>query len=211
VKAAIGARTTRMQFQQRFHAPIAAGEITCSVRIWRAPRVKVGGRYRVGAGAIEVTAIREPAIDDITPALARRSGFAGVVELLKVAKHGAGERVFLVDFRWLGARPPPSPAEVDEAVADERIVRLQRMDDRADAPWTLAVLRWIGRHPGTRAADLAAALDRDKDTLKRDVRKLKALGLTVSLETGYSLSALGSAVVGRAGRGRGRKPAGDGR
>lgn len=200
-----------MQFQQRFHAPIAAGEITCSVRIWRAPRVKVGGRYRVGAGAIEVTAIREPAIDDITPALARRSGFAGVVELLKVAKHGAGERVFLVDFRWLGARPPPSPAEVDEAVADERIVRLQRMDDRADAPWTLAVLRWIDRHPGTRAADLAAALDRDKATLKRDVRKLKALGLTVSLETGYSLSALGSAVVGRAGRGRGRKPAGDGR
>lgn len=186
-----------MQFQQRFHAPIAAGEITCSVRIWRAPRVKVGGRYRVGAGAIEVTAIREPAIDDITPALARRSGFAGVVELLKVAKHGAGERVFLVDFRWLGARPPPSPAEVDEAVADERIVRLQRMDDRADAPWTLAVLRWIDRHPGTRAADLAAALDRDKATLKRDVRKLKALGLTVSLETGYSLSPLGSAIVRR--------------
>lgn len=201
-----------MQFQQRFHAPIAAGEITCSVRIWQSPRVKVGGRYRVGAGAIEVTAVRELGFDDITPALARRSGFAGVVELLKVAKHGAGERVFLVDFRWLGVRPPPAPAEVDGAVVEECIARLQRMDDRADAPWTLAVLRWIGRHPGTRAADLAAALDREKDTLKRDVRKLKALGLTASLETGYSLTPLGTAVVRRSTRrGRGRDAAGEGR
>ena len=199
-----------MQFQQRFHAPIAAGEITCSVRIWKSPRVKVGGCYRIGAGAIEVTAVRELGLDDITPSLARRSGFAGVVELLKVAKHGAGERVFLVDFRWLGVRPPPAPApaEVDVAAVEERIVRLQRMDERADAPWTLAVLRWIERHPGTRAADLAAALDRDKDTLKRDVRKLKALGLTASLETGYTLTPLGAAVVRR--WGRGRKPAGDG-
>jgi hypothetical protein len=76
------------------------GEITCSVRIWQRPHVKVGGRYKLGPGAIEVTAIHEIAISDITPALARRSGFAGVVDLLKTAKHGPGEKVYLIDFEY---------------------------------------------------------------------------------------------------------------
>jgi hypothetical protein len=71
------------------------------VRIWQSPRVKVGGRYPLGAGAIEVTAIREIALSDITPALAHRSGFEGVVDLLKVAKHGPGERVYLVEFEYV--------------------------------------------------------------------------------------------------------------
>lgn len=190
-----------MQFQQRFHAPIAAGEVTCSVRIWQSPRVKVGGRYRVGSGAIEVTSLRELRIEDITPALARRSGFVGVVDLLKVAKHGAGERVFVVEFRWLGEQPRPRPS-LAEPAADEvldRIERLQKMDARAEAPWVFAVLRWIARHPGTRAGDLALELGCDKPTIKRDVRKLKALGLTVSLETGYEISPLGAAVLRRKG------------
>ena len=89
-----------MQFTKRLRDPIIAGQITCSVRIWRRAHVKVGGRYRLGAGAIEVTSIREIALDDITPALARRSGFNGVVDLLKIAKHGPGERVYLVEFAY---------------------------------------------------------------------------------------------------------------
>jgi hypothetical protein len=89
-----------MVFTKRLHAPIIAGDVTCSVRIWRSPRVKVGGRYALGPGFVEVTALREIELADVTPALARRSGFAGVVDLLKVAKHGAGERVFLVEFEY---------------------------------------------------------------------------------------------------------------
>ena len=87
-------------FTQRLREPVMRGEITCSVRIWQRPHVKVGGRYRLGPGAIHVTAIREIAFADITPDLARRSGFAGVVDLLKVAKHGPGERVYLVEFEY---------------------------------------------------------------------------------------------------------------
>ncbi|HEY8004620.1 MAG TPA: hypothetical protein VIE16_10360 [Phenylobacterium sp.] len=87
-------------FTRRLRDPVMRGEITCSVRIWRAPHVKVGGRYPLGPGAIEVTAIREIGIGDVTPELARRSGFLGVVDLLKVARHGPGERVFLVEFEY---------------------------------------------------------------------------------------------------------------
>ncbi len=89
-----------MTFTKHLREPIMRGEITCSVRIWQRPHVKVGGRYRLGGGAIEVTGMREISLADITPDLARRSGFAGVVDLLKTAKHGPGERVYLVDFEY---------------------------------------------------------------------------------------------------------------
>jgi hypothetical protein len=89
-----------MQFTKRLRGPVMRGEITCSVRIWQKPHVKVGGRYTLGPGAICVTAIHEIGLADITPDLARRSGFAGVVDLLRVAKHGPGERVYLVEFEY---------------------------------------------------------------------------------------------------------------
>lgn len=89
-----------MMFTKRLRDSITRGEVTCSVRIWQSPRVKVGGRYPLGAGAIHVTAIREIGFESITPELARRSGFLGVVDLLKVAKHGPGEKVYLVEFEY---------------------------------------------------------------------------------------------------------------
>ena len=89
-----------MTFTKRLHAGIRAGKITCSVRIWQRPHVKVGGRYKFGAGEIEVDALRRIELADVTPALARKSGFDGVVDLLKIAKHGPGEKVYLVEFHY---------------------------------------------------------------------------------------------------------------
>ena len=91
-----------MMFTKRLREPVMRGEVTCSVRIWQKPRVKVGGRYALGPGAGRVTSLREITLADVTPDLARRSGFAGVVDLLKVAKHGPGERVYLVEFEYRG-------------------------------------------------------------------------------------------------------------
>lgn len=93
-----------MVFTKRLLEPIKRGEVTCSVRIWKSPRVRVGQRYAQEEGQIEVLGMREITLADITSALARRSGFLGVLDLLKVAKHGGGERIFLVDFAYL----PPS-------------------------------------------------------------------------------------------------------
>ncbi len=89
-----------MQFTRALRDPVIRGEITCSVRIWQNPRVKVGGRYPLGPGAVHVTALRELTLEDITPTLARRSGFQGVVDLLRIARHGSGRRVFLVEFEY---------------------------------------------------------------------------------------------------------------
>lgn len=92
-----------MTFTRRLRDPVMRGEVTCSVRIWRKPKVRAGGRYALGPGHIVVSSICEIALSDVTPALARRSGFEGLVDLLKVAKHGPGERVFLVEFEYEGA------------------------------------------------------------------------------------------------------------
>lgn len=89
-----------MQFAKHIREKVIDGTVTCNVRIWQSARVKAGGRYRVGPGFIAVTSVKEIALGDVTPTLARRSGFAGVVDLLKTAKHGAGEKVYLVEFRY---------------------------------------------------------------------------------------------------------------
>ena len=90
-----------MTFTKRLHAGIVAGEITQTLRIWKNLRTKVGGRYPfAGGGEIEVTRIREIELSDVTPDMARPQGFAGLVDLLKVARHGSGQRVFLVDFEY---------------------------------------------------------------------------------------------------------------
>jgi hypothetical protein len=94
-----------MQFQRGLRDRIRSGEITTTVRLWQKPHVKVGGRYALPPGEIIVTRMFEVGLSDITPELARRSGFLGVVDLLRVAKHGPGRRVFVIEFRYV---PPQS-------------------------------------------------------------------------------------------------------
>ena len=89
-----------ISFTKRLREPIMRGEITCSIRIWHSCRVKVGGRYEMAPGHVKVTGTRQITLADITPALARKSGFAGIVDLLKVAKHGPGQIVYLVEFEY---------------------------------------------------------------------------------------------------------------
>jgi hypothetical protein len=94
-----------MQFMRGLREPIRRGEITTTVRLWQRPHVKVGGRYAMPPGEVVITRIFEATLADITPDLAQQSGFAGVVDLLKVAKHGPGRRVFIIEFRYVAPKP----------------------------------------------------------------------------------------------------------
>lgn len=89
-----------MRFAKRLREGIREGRITCTIRIWHRPRVKVGGIYPMEGGHIVVESIRQISIGDITGELARQSGFKGVVDLLKTAKHGSGTNVYLIDFDY---------------------------------------------------------------------------------------------------------------
>ena len=90
-----------MMFAKPLRERVRSGEITTSVRIWLTPRVKVGGRYRLLDGFIEVTRLQEVDLDDVTEAMAREGGFESLEALMKTARHGRGERVFIVDFLWI--------------------------------------------------------------------------------------------------------------
>jgi hypothetical protein len=96
-----------MVFTKRLRERVRRGEITCSVRFWTYPRVKVGNRYPMDEGEIEVESIEPIGLPDITPQLALASGFLGVLDLLKVAKHGKGESIYLVRFHYV----PPERAK----------------------------------------------------------------------------------------------------
>jgi hypothetical protein len=91
-----------MMFAKRLRQGVREGRITCSVRIWQRPHVKVGGVYPMEDGHIVVDSIREIALGDVTGQLARESGFDGVVDLVKQAKHGSGTNVYLIRFRYIG-------------------------------------------------------------------------------------------------------------
>ena len=93
-----------MTFTKRLREGVRRGDITCSVRIWTRPKVKVGGRYPMDEGEIEVDSITPIGFADITPGLARESGFFGLVDLLNVAVHGKGRNVYLIRFHYVPPR-----------------------------------------------------------------------------------------------------------
>ena len=90
-----------MVFTKRLREGVIRGEITCSVRIWTSPHVIAGNRYKMGEGHIEIDSITPIGFPDITPQLARESGFTGVLDLLKIAQHGKGSNIYLIRFHYL--------------------------------------------------------------------------------------------------------------
>jgi hypothetical protein len=179
-------------------AAIQAGEVTLAFRRWRRPTVKAGGTLRTMVGVLAVDSVEKVPLSRITAQDARQAGCQSLAELTAFLRGRDGD-VYRVELRFVGEDPRVSLRESvpDEAELGEIRDRLRRMDERSKrGPWTLTVLKLIGENPGVRAPDLAARLGRETLPFKADVRKLKELGLTESLEIGYRLSARGRAVVG---------------
>ena len=124
------AESPDMEFTKRLRDRVRSGEITCSIRIWTRPHVKPGGRYRLGEGQIEIDSIIAIDLADITPKLARESGFDGVVDLLKTAKHGRGQSVYLVRFHYVRPRGDKRPTRAAKPSADRQRKRILRILER---------------------------------------------------------------------------------
>jgi hypothetical protein len=125
-----------MDFTKRLRPGVQSGEITTSIRIWHSPRVKAGKRYdSTGVGQIEIDAIEPIEFSDITPEMARESGFNGVVDLLKIAKHGSGTHVYLVRFHYVrpdavAKRKPAKLATRKPANGDKQRKRIAKIVER---------------------------------------------------------------------------------
>ncbi|MYD54531.1 MAG: hypothetical protein F4W96_09545 [Chloroflexi bacterium] len=196
-----------MQFRVRDREAIANGELTATFRRWRSPQARVGGRYRLGPIVIEVTAVDQIDPSEISVADARAAGHdspAAVLEAIHRNQRKSADPsapLYRVSFICLGEQPDPRSILAAEAGLDSEeltdiTARLAKMDSRArHGAWTRTTLAAISATPGRRAAELAAAQGRETQKFKTDVRKLKALGLTVSLEVGYELSPRGRVVL----------------
>ncbi len=179
---------------------IADGSVTVAFRRWDRPRVRPGGTQRTGAGVIRFDSVEEVDPATLTEDDATRAGVRSLADLLRLLDRRAGAHVYRMRVGPAGEDPRIALREQVELSDGGRRaldVQLDRWDAaRAAGPWTRQVLRLIAEQPGVRAPDLAAGLGRETLPFKRDVRKLKELGLTRSLEVGYEISPRGRAYLG---------------
>lgn len=177
---------------------IAGGAVTLAFRRWRRPTVRSGGTLLTGMGQLQIGSVAIVGIEGITSEDAVRAGYDSKEELLRELNRRSEGEVYRIELGAIGADPRIA---LREATPDERqIVELRKRLDRLDAaspdgPWTLRTLEAIRDHPGLRAGDLCHLVGQERRRFKPNVRKLKTLGLTISLEVGYRLSPRGKALL----------------
>ncbi len=166
---------------------IAAGEIDLQFRRWDRPRARAGGRQMTAVGVIRIDDVR--VVKRVTKADARRAGFGSPDEVVKALRPDGD--LYRIELHLEGPDPRvalresiPSPAELAELRA-----KVERL------PWGMDYLRAIAANPEVRAPDLAASFGVETRVFKPRVRRLKELGLTISLSPGYRLSPRGEALL----------------
>ena len=186
-----------MILRERILEGIREGTISLAFRRWRRPSVRAGGTLLTSMGQLHIRSVVPIELSAITPGAAHRAGYSSREDLIADLDARSGGAIYRIEFGGMSPDPrvalrqsPPTADDVNTV-----IVRLQRLDDRASVPWTRRVLELIEKHPGLRAADLCRHAGQAKLPFKINVRKLKTLGLTESLEVGYRLSPRGAAVL----------------
>jgi hypothetical protein len=188
-------------FRRRSLDGIRAGEITLAFRRWDRPRAKAGGRQRTAVGELAIDSVERVPRSGITAADAARAGHSSLKELMAELDARGDAPIWRIELHWAGEdtrRKLRARASLSDAEVGELRARLARFDAASrHGPWTRQTLELIAARPETRAEDIAASIGREKLPFKRDVRKLKELGLTESLLIGYRLSPRGQALLER--------------
>jgi hypothetical protein len=183
-----------MLFKRTILHRLIDGSATLAFRRWRKPTVRAGGRLTTELGVLAIDSVERIDDEALTEEAARQAGFESLAELQGLLRTDGD----LYRIRLHHAGPDPrttlrDSAELDKADLQGVVERLEAMD--RNRAWVQPTLELIERHPGRRAPDLATELGREAKQFKANVRRLKALGLTESLEVGYRLSPRGKVVL----------------
>lgn len=188
-----------MLFKQKDLDGIKSGKISLSFRNWKKLSVNVGSEIKTSVGVIKIGSIREVQLSDITDEDAIAAGFASaksLTGLLMSQKEGQIYKIavsFLKENQTIELR---ASSIINEEQFNEIKAALDNLDKFSKVgKWTTKTLLAIKGNPKMKAADLAVIAKKEKEWLKLNVRKLKALGLTISHEPGYTLSATGDAYL----------------
>jgi len=179
---------------------IAGGGISLVLRRWDVARAKPGGTQRTMAGTIRIDAVAEHPHDyRVTERQARAAGYPDAATAQAELERRQAKHTYLISVSFLGADERPALAADDTlAAADVAAIaaRLERLDAASESgPWTRRYLRLVADNEAVRAPNLAAGEGLDVPRFKRRVRRLKELGLTISLDVGYRLSPRGRAFL----------------
>jgi len=192
-----------MLFKTAFIPGIIDGSITLTFRDWTRPQARAGGRYRMqNSGFVDVDDVRRVRSESITNAEALRAGYQSRAALLdSYAKRGnTPEWLYRIELRYVGTHDPRAILAADGKLSDEDFAlitnKLRGMDNRTPTgPWTGKTLELISERPAVVSTELAKSMGMERFAFKTNVRKLKALGLTLSLDVGYELSPRGKAYL----------------
>jgi hypothetical protein len=198
-----------MIFRQRFLDGIRAGTVTLAFRRWRRPTVRSGGTLLTAAGRLSIERVSTIDPDTISAADAAAAGYSSREALLRdlsrpTRRGGTSvspdeDAFYRIELGALAADERIALRQQPAASAEERaqlVATLARLDARsAHGPWTQRTLHAIAENPGVRAGNVCRLVGQEMLVFKANVRKLKALGLTESLEVGYRLSRRGRALL----------------
>jgi hypothetical protein len=182
-------------FKQDILARIHRGEVKLAFRRWRRPSVQPGTQLHTAIGLLAIEQVKPIATTALTESSARAAGYENLEALFADLRPDG--QLYRITFHRAGDDPRIALRK-KAAIDDSLLKTLGRLDAAAkDGPWTERVLRLIAAQPGKRAADLSLKLSAGKERFKLNVRKLKNLGLTESLGTGYRISPRGRALLKR--------------
>ena len=176
---------------------IASGRVDTAFRRWVRPTVKAGGTLTTAAGVLAIDAVDVIALNGVTAEDLKRAGFDARDSLDEMLGDRKGS-LYRIRLRYVGEDPRAALREnavLSEAEAETIGQTLSRMD--GGSPWVNRTLALIGERPGHSAQELAEVIGVEKLKFKNNVRRLKALGLTESLDVGYRLSSRGQAWLER--------------
>lgn len=179
---------------------IRSGEVTLAFRRWRRPTVKAGGTLTTAVGVLAIKSVETTSESGITETDAVDAGYASRNALLDDLADREGD-LYRISLAYASEDPRISLRN-DDQLTERAFVEVCEKLDRLDSAsrvgsWTYRVLSAIAEHPMCPAADLAQHTGFEKSWLKKNVRKLKNLGLTISHNPGYELSPRGISVLRR--------------
>jgi biotin operon repressor len=187
-------------FERRLREGIQEGRIVLAFRRWKRSQVVAGHRYRTGSDIIEVDAVDLVTQRDIDAGQASQAGYATVRELVADLRGDKKTPLYRIRFHRVDEPDPRDELATQSELTSPELAaltaQLARMDNSGShGPWTRAVLRQIADHPATVSTVLADTLGWERQDFKLHVRRLKQLGLTISLDVGYRLSPRGEAYL----------------
>jgi len=187
-----------MLFRQQFLEGIRDGRVTLAFRRWQRPSVLPNSTQLTAIGELTINNITPTTEEEISNDDAKHAGYETREALLKELNSRPTGTLYRIELGELRSDPRIALRETDSfdgGELEELLKKLKRLDKHAATPWTQKALEVLDARPAVRAGDICGSLGQEKEAFKLNVRKLKNLGLTESLGTGYRLSPRGEAVL----------------